>query len=596
MLIKYDFSGDKYECQTKDKNPQILLANKIGGFFLWQENPDSRYRGFFLKKGKNVFKSIEKINLHKKSKIKSIENNFIDFSIKREDGTEENFFMPYGFDALIYSTNRQVCFDLELDMRKIFDNDDFERIYSFEEREGKLILEYKKQKEGEKEYELFVVIFSDDFEYKIKKDWVLKDYNYDLLRKDPPFGRYVFSAVSLCGSDFVFVVSDDKKKAQEEADYLFKNREKIKKDHKLALEKFKEQNKLPKKDKSQEFAFLSAKFHLFNMLVYKSDAKLEGIYAGLPWFCQFWPRDSLFCLNALPKKEKKELFLLFLEEFSNNKKIEFFGQKNADAEGIFFKRAEDLMSEGVLNDDQIHSVKNLLEEHIKNELAFNTKDSFAINGPKQTWMDTDFDGDARDGARIEMQALRLKMYNLAGKLTGSRKYFELEAELAKKVREKFFDGEFLKDGISDKRVRPNIFLAHYFYPELLRSYEWSLVFENALYELWLEWGGVSTISKKDKMFCKKYRDCQDPNQSYHHGDSWYFLNNICAISLSKVNYIKFKDKIEKILQASKKDILESGVLGSSSELSSAQEQTSFGCQSQSWSLAMYIEAIDKIED
>jgi len=76
------------------------------------------------------------------------------------------------------------------------------------------------------------------------------------------------------------------------------------------------------------------------------------------------------------------------------------------------------------------------------------------NKPKETWMDS-LD---RAGVRIEIQAMRLLIYNTLARLTRKKKYKELEKNLKKKVIDAFFNGKHLYDGLDDPTIRPNIFI------------------------------------------------------------------------------------------------------------------------------------------
>ena len=83
-------------------------------------------------------------------------------------------------------------------------------------------------------------------------------------------------------------------------------------------------------------------------------------------------------------------------------------------------------------------------------------------------------------------------------------------------------------------------------------------------------------------------------ESYHHGDSWFWLNSLAALSLHRIDKKRFKGNIEKIVHASAQEILWSGALGCHAELSSAKKLESRGCFNQAWSNAMFIELIDEI--
>ena len=217
---------------------------------------------------------------------------------------------------------------------------------------------------------------------------------------------------------------------------------------------------------------------------------------------------------------------------------------------------------------------------------------FAINGPQETWMDTVWGNDTRSGARIEIQALRLSMYRLAYELSGKDEFKELEQKLKEKVREKFWNGNILADGLDDWTIRPNLFIAAYIYPELLSKDEWSKCFETALPKLWLEWGGLATIDKDNPLFCDNYTG--ENHQSYHRGDSWFWINNLAAIVMARVDRKLFGNYIDQILDASANDILYQGFIGHHSELSSASEQKSEGCLCQAWSSAMFVELMHEL--
>ena len=146
--------------------------------------------------------------------------------------------------------------------------------------------------------------------------------------------------------------------------------------------------------------------------------------------------------------------------------------------------------------------------------------------------------------------------------------------------------------MNDFTIRPNIFIAAYVYQELLTNKEWETCFNNALKYLWLDWGGLSTIDKSNPLFTSE--STGENKKSYHRGDSWFWVNNLAALTLSRINNKKFDKNIKKIIDASTEEILWKGCIGCHSELSSAKELSSKGCFNQAWSNAMFIELIDEI--
>ena len=77
--------------------------------------------------------------------------------------------------------------------------------------------------------------------------------------------------------------------------------------------------------------------------------------------------------------------------------------------------------------------------------------------------------------------------------------------------------------------------------------------------------------------------------SYHQGDSWFWVNNLTGIVLHQVDKKSFQRYINKISETSANDILWQGIIGHHSELSSAEYFKAQGCLSQAWSSAMFIE-------
>ncbi|HEX54955.1 MAG TPA: hypothetical protein ENF49_02380 [Candidatus Altiarchaeales archaeon] len=263
---------------------------------------------------------------------------------------------------------------------------------------------------------------------------------------------------------------------------------------------------------------------------------------------------------------------------------------NADSVGWLFKRINDLLGmfgireRNMIREKVLESIGRLNNTYMKNGFLFNNKN--------ETWMDTDFGCGGREGIRIEIQALFLIMFRLAFRLTRNDKFLELESILKKKIRREFWNNEILADGLGDFTIRPNIFIAAYVYPELLTRDEWRICFENSIPRLWCKWGGITTIDKKSKLFTKNHTG--EFPKSYHRGDSWFFLNNMAALILYRVDGERFKEYIKKIIDASTRDILWDGCIGHHSELSSASKRESRGCMAQAWSNSLYIELIDEI--
>jgi glycogen debranching enzyme len=314
---------------------------------------------------------------------------------------------------------------------------------------------------------------------------------------------------------------------------------------------------------------------------------------------------------------------------------------SSDGIGWLFKRISDFMDyceeKDVFNQYftlyDIKYVRERLRFSLKQIIKNYSRDGLIINNSLETWMDTfykdnSFETDFREGFRIEIQALFLNMIRLMNKLNGmlankfikkssklvnvttDEDYASLERKTVEAVRNCFLsrklvngkDRLVLNDGYNSSFAdvsRPNIFLAYYIYKDLLYDSEWETVFDYVIERLWCDWttndgtsGGFSTIDKENSLYQPNHTG--QNNKSYHRGDSWFWINNIAAISLSRLNSTKYNNYIHSILNSSSEDILFSGYLGYASELSSSSDFKSAGCYAQTWSIATYIELFHEL--
>lgn len=590
MKVTHYFN-EKYQIEKEVKEePGFLLTNKIGSYLWLSSQPISRYQGWFFVPeqliGKRMFKLIENIEIPAFSKISEIKNNFWSVSRKR-DKLEESFFLPSHFNSLVYELSFPSSIELFLDIKESYDNREAGKFYEIFEEKDLTIIKYQQPQLGIPM--LFLVIKADGEILEKPGQSVRRNYLLDEERNSLPFTRDVFGALKLNAKKIVFAVAEDKNRAIEQVKYVFENTQKLKEFKKKEMESLKLKRKT--KNKKINFAYLCAQNSLSSLTV--SANKTSGIFAGLPWFFQFWQRDEAISLLALSKFAGKAAKNIFWRLFDSLEQKDILD--SPDIIGLVFKRARDFINGKELNPREIKKTAYLLTKLIDRLLERNTdSNGFALNSAGKTWMDSL----ERSGARIEIQALRLNLYNLAYELTRKKKYLVLERHLKKQVRERFLRNKILADGfdpdrgVADFTVRPNIFLAAYIYPELLKKNEWIECFENVLPKLWLDWGGFSTIDQREFRFHPNYTG-EDP-RSYHNGDSWFYLNNLAALILCRFSRKKFKKYIDKTLKASTDEILWRGMVGHHAELSSAEKRESGGCFAQAWSSALYIEAVKEI--
>jgi glycogen debranching enzyme len=536
----------------------FLISNKNGGFCWLDNEARSRYQGVFFSLDGKMFRVIEFIGRRDFNKI---ENKF--FCVERSVANHnEKFFMPDLKNSFVYEGDGG---EFTLDFKDAYGGD--YSGYFLENYDRGFVVKFNYR--GEDYY--LAVRFQGEF---VKKETrVDRFYVYDKNRSSHPFERNVYCPGEIKSKKIVFSFSRTKDGAIIEADDVFANTERYE-DEKLNRIKNTAKNISNEK---VNMAYNSARFSLDGLCDNK------GMFAGYPWFFQYWARDELISFGAY-YDINKDLCRDFVKKWSNVIGEEFaisakekidgsFEGKSVDAVGWLFKRME-LYPE--LMQEQRSKIDNFLS-HLSNDF---------IETRGESWMDS-----IQRSNGIEIQAMKLYILRMAGKITNKGIFSEKERIFREIVRAKYFDGEFLYDA-DDRKIRPNIFIAYYFYPELLSREEWERVIDNELKELWCEWGGVSSLSKKDSLYKNDYSG-EIPG-SYHNGDSWFWINNLAGWVLTDLNKEKYYEKIKKILSASTDEILFSGAVGHHAELSSASALRSEGAVSQAFSAGMFVEFVDKL--
>jgi len=570
--------------QKKEEEVHFFLTNNSGSYVSLGNNSFSQYNGvfFFLKNEWEIYKTIE--------------------SIVRSDSEELKGKLAYTNNTMTYVSNIKETLLLTFDFRRIHNYSDQGRIYSIKLLKNFAIVEYKKYSDNsltklvETKYLAIKIKEEDSKSIRINNEWIKREYSYDKNR-GIKYEFYVFNGFTVTTDLLTIGFGETEKEAIKNA-----NNSLIVNEKETSILKITEN---------------SLQNLVINFQTKKDKNKTQnGILAGLPWFYQIWGRDECISLGGLIASKKYNLVKSIIFRNLDNLDNGFVPNRtpsstlaSIDATGWLYKRISDFLiaihQNNKLNTHIEQKDLELILKKIDESISAYTqrmKNNLIINKSLETWMDTsDASGtDDRSGARIEIQCLFLNMCVLAtyiSKILGKdyKKYELLETNVKLATKKELMKDGILLDGKTEQQdftVRPNVFLAHQVYPQLLSNKEWEKTFDKVIQECWLFWGGFSSISKNNTLFTKRHTGFN--NSSYHRGDSWYFLNNIAAISLIKVNVNKYADQIEKITEASIKELLYSGIPGQCAELSSADEQTSEGCLAQAWSSSTLIELIHRL--
>jgi len=607
MKITHQYKNTKIQKEV-DQSIGLVLGNDLGNYFYLTDEEETRYQGFFYADGENykneliVYKTIDRINILNNSELTEIKSGFFEVERKYKNKLSEKYFMPSGYNSLCLKTSRKVKAEIILDMRYPYDSRQMGRFYDLEIKKDCALVKFTKRRDWDedglgdkKEFTLYLAVKTDQGDYQKVGEFFSKYYKKDDLRNSYPCDRFVYKALEIDFKNAVFSVSKTAEGAIEEAESVFHNFEKLRKKEKENISKKLKPLKIS--DKEIKMSCLCAQNSICAMMVENNNKK--GVYAGLPWFFQFWNRDeaiSLLQIYKLNKSLAKETILAQLNIVSSNGQVpkqRFCDSssnvlQSADALGWLADRTLKIFNKYKIPNDFKKEVVEKFEKAVSYLIQERTRDDFAISYKNETWMDSLERGEIK----IEIQACRLKIYDFLYKLTKNDQYKILREDLRNKVRAKFYVDEILMDSLENKTIRSNVFLAAYLYPELLNKEEWEKCFDKILPKLYLEWGGISSVDKTSDGFIPN--DTGENSASYHNGNSWYWVNNLTALVLYRLNPHKYSSYINAIMEASANEILYSGICGHHSEISSAEKQTSSGCGAQLWSSAMYLEVFDEI--
>ncbi len=603
MTFVYHSSKDRI---IRSREPvghfRAAIFNK-NSFLCLPNRKKSKYDGYFVK-SKKLWKILDDI------KFDLIEVKDADKIVKCKNSVQLFFnFINFGFyideptGALLFESNTEMKMNFLFDIRDAFDQRIWGRHYRVEYlADNTVVIHFIKKTDSredstqdEKEFEKYVVIKYNGHAVQNER-WLEQEYEYDIERRSPEYKRHVFSPFDISATRFMIAEGDTLEEAMGKIKTRYKLFDKIKN---LATDFDVER---VSRFEEVDFACASAKDSLLSL------CSKDFMAAGAPWFFEEWSRDEAISLIGLILSNEVELTRSYVMNilknvYYNGKVFAKLGERShfsIDALPWLFNRVSYLIrfsekkniSDYFLTKHFVSIFKGSVVNTADLVSKYLGKSHMIYSLPHETWMDSTYAHDSREGFNIEVQAMYLYLNKLAYALTKDEYYKEKEREMRLEVVNNFFNGEILYDNLNSKLVRPNVFIAYYFYPELLSYAQWRKVFDNALKSLWMSWGGLATVDRNSDLYTP-FHTGEYP-ESYHRGDSWYFINNIAAIAMYRLDRTKYSTYIADIISASTKEILWMNALGSAGELSSAEAHTSQGAFNQAWSNATYIELIKEV--
>lgn len=599
-----------------------MIANGYGSYYCVDE--DISYQGWYQHQTNpwRMQKIIESITPLQEGDIKEFYHQLYGLRRVFESGAQDTVILHQ--KTLLYTTLSIKEVLLTLDHRESYELSRLGRAYDIDIQEDFVLISFTQKNDGGIEQQHFVGI-KGVRSATLVNEWKEKEYETD-KRRNAQSTYWVFEAIKFVpGHKIVFSSASSKAEARTLCDIAYHHYEDIVTNvHLQSKEQLPHFNHVRQSRMHSAVSMASWSLRQLHQKFQFDHKVITGIYAGYPWFFQLWSRDELISLGGLmvlaQEQNSPELYTQIKDILARHLKSILANGTLAnryphsdlgsiDAFGWLAKRITDFL-ELLKEEKKLYTLfeipellfwYKLLEEGLQKAKKYHQEKGLYKNGFNETWMDTSHNDDGRSGFRIEIQALYYAVYDALITLGKSvdnpqtTKLLEEQKFFKENIRKYFFINGKLIDGFNEARDeahRPNVFLAGFVAYDLFSDEEWKKIILEHLEHLLMPWGGISTIEPTHPLFKSRYTG--QTNESYHRGDSWYFINNIAAVLMHKVDSRLFKDAIDLIAQASATDILDLGWAGHGSEVSSAQEQEAHGCLAQAWSVATYLELMKQL--
>lgn len=587
MNVTHNLS-DSAITKTVEHPVAFIQVNERKDFATFYTRQQSRYEGLFIVRNGSFVKTVSRIERVASGGEGVVAPQALEIyrqesvATRRFDGSKGEFYtLVKDEPALIYeATNKSKAAREELvvrlDVREQFDIPQWGRAYVVREEPGLVVVSYSDEHLVDP---VFLAVAHDGI-FAADGAWVAVEYPRDLQRNSHPAVLYEYVLGTFSAGKLVFAYGDTEAEAVERA-RRFAGYSSLKVIAKKRLR--------PKKANgldtvSQGLARACAREALEALYVDGS------MLAGMPWFTRAWVRDELISAPAMPKAKAHAIAAKYIDaEWRRGRLPVIFGGENFCSDGlgllawaILFGRIELSEGEKATLAKKLKAAITALEEQA-NELGFIPSDE------RESWMDSI----GRTGYPIETQALYVRILQLAELLLSDSETYQNKREaFISAIRAHYFKDSYLHDRIGDASIRPNVFLAALFAPEILNKAEWEECFDAVLPCLWLSWGGLASVDTRSACFCDV--SAGECDTSYHNGDSWFFVNNIAALVMHSVNSTKYASYIDAVFNASTEEILWHNFAGCPGEISSACTLDSWGCGLQGFSAAAYLYLADHV--
>lgn len=414
----------------------------------------------------------------------------------------------------------------------------------------------------------------------------------------------------------VFSVGDTQDEAAAEAQHYMSDPAQYFSKRRARMEKLLKETEVRTENRDFDKALAWAKLSLDALIM---NQVTKGIFAGLPWFNNYWGRDTFIslpgaCLVTGHFAEAKKIlrsFAAFQERDSNSND---YGRipnivtttdkayNTADGTPRFVMMTREYIERSGDSSFMLETYPVILRS-IDGTLKYHSDSlGFLVHGDAETWMDAvgpDGPWSPRGNRANDIQALWARQLEAGvwfatqlGDATSARRWYDVLQKLKANFTKDFVSGDGVvdhlnTDGSTDKQLRPNqIFTAHLLDKEM-RAGVLSTVAGKLTYEY-----GVASLSQEDDNFHPYHQFSTYPKDAaYHNGTVWTWVQGAV---ISELCHFGRQDLAWKVTENSVHQILDRGAVGTQSELLDGvpkpgeKEPSLSGTFSQAWNLAEFI--------
>lgn len=343
----------------------------------------------------------------------------------------------------------------------------------------------------------------------------------------------------------------------------------------------------------------------------------KGVWAGLPWFRDFWGRDTFISLPGLflvtgRFEEAKTVIRRFAEmqdpitgRIPNRVTGQEIIYNTADGTPWFIRSIYETLrytGDRTFAREIWPAVRTAIEGEWTQH---GDENGFFTHADADTWMDARIDGtlpwSARGNRAIEIQALwyvalriGVELAQLNGAVDDGKRWGAIADSLQANFVRYFYHPELQRfadrlrpDDSQDLKIRPNqlMVLSLPFRDRLLASEHEAVILRDSISNLLFP-HGLASLAPEDPYFHPIHEDWDHYHKdaAYHNGTVWGWNAGFATTALTRFGY---GDLAYRLAQNLAHQILEIGCLGTMSELMDAIRPNPSGTWSQAWSVAEF---------